>query len=85
MVLGKSYPSVFKGSGLHGIQSADQDASDDKSAFIFEGDVMGCENGWTGFRDSCYFIPIHNRDNDDDNEDSLSWDAAQAKCKTQFW
>ena len=49
---------------------------------------MGCENGWTGFRESCYFIPNTNRDNplsdgDDDDQDKLSWDAAQARCKTQ--
>ena len=53
LVLINKFQKSFKGSGAHGIQSLDLDTS--YSGFVFEGDVLGCEDGWTGFRENCYY------------------------------
>jgi len=69
-----SAPSSSKGSAAHGIQSEDLEGDD--FAFIFEGDFLGCKNGWMGFRDSCYFLahPTTVGDN------VYSWKEAQTRC-----
>ena len=67
----------FQGSGAHGILSEDLDPTVD--AFIFEGDFLGCENGWRGFRNSCYNLPRGSGD----QYPMVTWNEAVERCNSQ--
>ena len=73
----KSGANGFVGSVQHGVTSTDREASEAQPAFIFQGDHLGCEDGWRMYRESCYYIPRH------DMDDDIDWYAARENCKSK--
>ena len=64
----------YTGSSQHGITSDDADAAE--KSMIFESDFLGCEAGWSKYRDSCYYIPANAAQN------SKTWAQSQGICES---
>ena len=67
----------FEGSAQYGITSQELPSDENTKAMIFESDHIGCEAGWKGFRNSCYYIPKNA------NQNRKTWGDAQGICQKQ--
>ena len=73
----KAPSEKFEGSAQYGITSQELPSDENTKAMIFESDHIGCEAGWKGFRNSCYYIPKNA------NQNRKSWGDAQGICGKQ--
>ena len=65
----------FSASVQHGIQSTERVTNAPQDAFIFQGDHLGCDDGWRMFREHCYYVPR--------TEEDLNWYDARSKCQSK--
>ena len=68
----------FTGSTQHGVISTDRVTNVAAEAFIFQGDHLGCPEGWKAYRDYCYYLPRMDPENGDN-----SWFAARQTCQSK--